>query len=457
MLLHQKPYSAGRIVAVFRCAGRRISFASQPISAVQSLFPALAIAILIACSVQTSFAETTVATQGEAAADQATRKIVDCVASKDAQTIATCGKGWLEKINGYDVLHLKGSPYEMGYQHGVLMRDSVRKNLDTLLRVKGDQTLVEVAGFKLKPRDVLSQIINVQKPFVAQKFTDEMDGLAAGAGLPTDDIRAANFIPELFHCSGFAIAGSATADGTLYHGRVLDYATDWGLQEHAVIIVAEPDNGIPYVNISYAGFVGSVTGMNASHISIGEMGGGGLGNWQGVPMAQLMREVIESAETLEDAIKVFQDNPRTCQYFYVIADGKTGKSVGMEATWEKVDVIHAGQSHPLLPHAVNECALLSAGGRYHELVRRVKAGSGTFTAESALTLMDRPVAMGSNLHNVLFEPASTKFWVANAAPDRSPAAEQPYYAFQLTDLLSRQPDSGAPALAAVTASVGKSE
>jgi len=392
------------------------------------------------------FAETTAATSSPSAVP-VSRTIINCVDAKDAETIATCGKGWLEKINGYHVLHLKGTPYEMGYQHGVLLRESARKNFDTLLRVKGDQTLVEVAGFKLKPRDVLNQIIAVQKPFVAKKFTDEMDGLAAGAGLPTDDIRAANFIPELFHCSGFAIAGDATSDGTLYHGRVLDYATDWGLQEHAVIIVAEPDGGIPYVNISYAGFVGSVTGMNTKHISIGEMGGGGLGNWQGVPMAQLMREVIETAETLEDAIKVFQDNPRTCQYFYVIADGKTGESVGMEATWEKVDVIRAGEAHPLLPHAVKECALLSAGGRYQELVRRVKEGSGTFTAESALTLMDRPIAMGSNLHNVLFEPASTKFWVANAAADRSPAADQPYYAFQLTELLSRKPHGDAPELA----------
>lgn len=418
---------------------RRISrFATVGLLSVVSILP---------LGMQASTALAEAPTSPTATAGQLGRKIFNCVDSKDAETIATCGNGWLEKINGYHVLHLKGTPYEMGYQHGVLLRESVRKNLDTLLRVKGDQTLVEVAGFKLKPRDVLTQIIAVQKPFVAKKFTDEMDGLAAGAGLPTDDIRAANFIPELFHCSGFAIAGGATADGTLYHGRVLDYATDWGLQEHAVVIVAEPDDGIPYVNISYAGFVGSVTGMNVKHISIGEMGGSGLGNWQGVPMAQLMREVIETAETLDDAIKVFQDNPRTCQYFYVIADGKTGESVGMEATWEKVDVIRAGQAHPLLPHAVKECALLSAGDRYQELVRRVKAGSGTFTAGSALTLMDRPVAMGSNLHNVLFEPASTKFWVANAAADRSPAADQPYYAFQLTELLNRKPNGDAPELA----------
>ncbi len=376
--------------------------------------------------------------------------IISCIGGENATTVATCGQGWLEQINGYRVLHLKGSPYEMGYQHGVLLRDSVRKNFDTLLRIKGDETLVEFAGLKVKPRGVIEMIMKVQEPFVPEKYTQEMDGLAAGAGLAASDIRVANFIPELFHCSGFAISGGATADGTLYHGRVLDYAVDWGLQEHSVIIVAQPDEGIPFVNISYAGFVGSVTGMNTQQVSIGEMGGGGLGNWEGVPMAQLMREVLQTAATLDDAIAVFKNHPRTCQYFYVIADGKTGQSVGIEATWEKVDVIRAGEAHPLLPHAVEHCALLSAGDRYHELVRRVKAGAGTFDAHSALSLMARPVAMGSNLHNVLFEPASTCFWVANAGIDGSPAAEQPYYAFQLTELLARQPDPAAPALAMQT-------
>lgn len=384
-------------------------------------------------------------------AAESTRRILDCTDASQARTVARCGEGWLEEIHGYRVLHLKGTPYEMGYQHGVLLRDSVRKNMETLLQVKGEQAVAEVGGFKLKPRNVIEMIMQIQKPFVPEKYLLEMDGLAAGAGLEPQDIRAANFIPELFHCSGFAIAGDATVDGTLYHGRVLDYGVDWGLQDHAVIIVAEPTGGIPFVNISYSGFIGSVTGMNTRQISIGEMGGGGIGNWAGVPMAQLMREVIETTETLDQAIAVFKDNPRTCEYYYVIADGKTGESVGMAATWEKVDVIRAGEGHPLLPHAVANCALLSAGDRYHELVRRVRAGAGKFTAESALTLMDRPVAMKSNLHNVLFEPASTRFWVANAASDGSPAAEQPYFAFQLTELLDRRPSAGAPELASAEA------
>src|SRR5208282_1514978 len=59
-------------------------------------------------------------------------------------------------------------------------------------------------------------------------------------------------------------------------------------------------------------------------------------------------------------------------------------------------------------------------------------------------LMDCPVAMKSNLHDVLFAPRSTKLWVANASPDKQPAATQPYHAFQLTELLKHQPQSDVP-------------
>lgn len=364
-------------------------------------------------------------------------------ASVQAETIARCGDGWLERIDGYPVLHLKGTPYEMGYQHGVLMKESIHQNLHNIIEVKGN-TKIKVGPLKIKPRVAIDLIAAFQRPFVPEKYLKEMEGVAAGAGAPLADIVAANFIPELFHCSGFAVMNSATQEGTLYHGRVLDYSVDWGLQEHAVIVVAEPEGGIPFVNVTYAGFIGSVTGMNAESVSIGEMGGGGLGHWQGVPMALLIREALEQGDTLQSAIDVFKNNKRTCQYFYVLADGKTNEAVGMEASWNVFTLIHPGETHPRLPTPVEDTVLLSAGKRYDELVRRAKNGHGQLDAESALRLMDCPVAMKSNLHNVLFEPRSTRFWVANASRDQKPAADQKYYAFQLSELLARKPDASAP-------------
>ena len=364
-----------------------------------------------------------------------------------AQTVARCGAGWLEQIDGYHVLHLKGTPYEMGFQHGALLKDHVRLNLKTLLVDKAKEaTLVDAGPIKVTPRAAIEMIVAFQEPHIAPRYVEEIKGLSDGAGISVSDARAANFIPELFHCSGFSLAKSATKNGNLLHGRVLDYATDWGLQDHAVVVVYEPTGRLPWVNIGYAGFLGSVTGMNAEHVSIGEMGGGGLGHWNGRPMTLIVREALETAKSLDEAIAVFRDGPRTCEYYYVLADGETNEAVGMEASWNVFTVVPPGEAHPLLPKPVKDCVLLSAGSRYDELVKRASAGYGQFTPEEALRLMDRPVAMSSNLHNVLFEPATTKFWVANASRDRRPAAEQKYFSFQLSDLLKRRPAEGSPQL-----------
>lgn len=360
-----------------------------------------------------------------------------------AQTVARCGKGWLELVDGYPVLHLKGTHYEMGYQHGALYKEHIRENMHNLLVKRGSEK-IKYGPITVTPRGMIDSIAKIQQKFVPEKYYDELRGLAAGADLKYEDAVAGNFIPEMFHCSGFAIMNSATKDGTLYHGRVLDYAVDWQLQEHAVLIVAEPEGGIPFVNVSYAGFIGSVTGMNAKSVSVGEMGGQGLGHWSGVPMALLVREALERSGDLDEAIAIFRDTPRTCQYFYVVADGKTNRAVGMEASWDKFMLVKPGESNPLLPTPVDDAVLLSAGDRYTELVRRAKEGHGQFDSESARRLMDCPVAMKSNLHDVLFAPASTKFWVANASKDKRPAAEQKYYSFQLTELLSRKPEASSP-------------
>ncbi len=367
----------------------------------------------------------------------------------DTRTLARCGEGFLEEVDGYRVLHVKGTPYEMGFQQGALLRDEIREQVHFLFDVKAKEMTFELGGFKLlEPKRIIRGIAARQRKFIPERFFDEMRGIADGAEMDVQDIIVANFIPEMFHCSGFALSGSATKDGTLYHGRILDYGCDWKLQDHAVLIVAEPKGRIPFVNVTYAGFIGSVTGMNAERISIGEMGGRGLGHWDGVPMALLVRMALEEADSLDRAIAVFRDHPRTCEYYYVLADGETGKAVGMEGSWDVFGTIAMGESHPKLPEAIKDAVVLSAGKRYNELSRRVKEGRGTFDADSARHLMDRPVAMNSNLHSVLFETTTTRFWVANASKDGKPAVDQPFHAFQLRDLLTHRPDTTAPALPA---------
>ena len=357
------------------------------------------------------------------------------------RAVARCGEGFLEEIDGRRVLHLAGTPYAMGYQHGRLLRDEIAELTRFLLDEKASDLTLELGGLKVDPAAVIRTVAEGQRRFVPPRFFEELRGLADGSGVPLDDLVVCNFIPELFHCSGFALGESATGGGPLLHGRVLDYGTDWRLQEFAVVVVAEPEGRLPFVNVTYAGFIGSVTGLNLEQISIGEMGGRGLGHWAGVPMAVLVRMALEESHSLEEAVAVFRDHPRTCEYYYVIADGEAGRAAGLEASWHAFEVVAMGESHPRLPEAVPDAVILSAGDRYIELVRRVREVHGAIDPPAALRLMEPPVAMRSNLHCALFEPSSTRFWVANAAPDGSPAATQPFAEFVLKDLLGRVPEA----------------
>jgi len=352
-------------------------------------------------------------------------------ANGERRVVAREGEGRLEIVDGTKVLYLKGTPEDMGRQHGKMLKKDIHGLVDHILYGVGVGSSFEQGKW------VLGEIESAQKrlnSFMEVCYYREMDALADASELPRAEVRLANFFPEMFHCSGFAVYGKATADGRLYHGRVLDYLRGLGLEQNAVVMVFQPEKRNAWVNVGYAGFIGSVTAMNEKKVAIGEMGGKGQGEWDGKPMAELVREVMEKANTLDEAVEIMRKGPRTCEYYYVISDGKSNRAVGIAATPDKFDVILPGQYFDLLPHPVEDAVLMSAGDRYEELARRVKAEYGKLDAEGARDLMKRPVCMTSNIHCALFAPATLDFWVANA-DSKNVAAHTRYTHYNLAEML----------------------
>ena len=389
--------------------------------------------------------------------------------AQDGEVIAREGKGSLERLpDGQLVLRLRGSPYEMGFQHGRLVGDLAKANMDKIVNNKGPfGKRPEYTLYQLMRGDMHDQL----RPHIPPRFLEEMRGLSDGAGVDYADIEAGNLFPAAFHCSGIALKGKATKDGELYHVRILDYMTQLGLQDQALVIIHEPDGMTPWLNVGFAGFIGSVTGMNAQQVAIGEMGGRGLGYWNGVPMPLLIRDALERASSLEEAVAIFETSKRTCEYYYVISDGKSQDARGLWTTPEVCEVVRMGESFGLLenlrphkgaaggkafargvtvdakPHSVlfkaegkvtgflalppEDTLVLSGPDRYRCFMDRLTPRYGEVDEQVLMELVKRPVSMKSNLHVAIFHPEPLEVWVAVAASDGSPACDQPYYRYSL--------------------------
>ena len=339
--------------------------------------------------------------------------------------------GELRWIGGQRVALLQGSPEEVGQAHGELLKSEAQACIDSVLFTFGTAQTIRTGRWF---RHDLEAAYKRLAPHIPERHKVEARAMAAALGLDEQLVEALNVFRDLFHCSGFAVFGQATKDGQLYHGRVLDYMTAIGLQDAATTFIVKVDGKIPFANVGYAGFIGSVSGMNARAISLGEMGGRGEGQWDGAPMATLMRRALEECDTLDEVMNLWKNSPRTCEYYYVFADGKTNRAVGVSALPESIEFVLPGQTHPRLGEGIEDVVVLSSGSRLQKLRERVEEKHGQLDAELGKWLMSRPVAMKSNLHNVLFVPSDGVLYVANA-DHKSPAAERPYVRLDLTALL----------------------
>lgn len=340
------------------------------------------------------------------------------------------GHGLLGRVNNQRIVFVSGTPEQMGGAHGSLLANQVPHVMPRTMALVGAGLAVQKGDWFY---DRIDEIYRRSAPHTPERFLRECRAMARAAGITERDAISGNFFPELFHCSGVAVRGKATADGRVVHARVLDYMRDINLQKYALLQVYVPEGKIPWVSVGYAGFLGTVTAMNLKGLALGEMGGRGEGDWDGLPMTFLLREIAETCGTVEEAVALMKRTPRTCEYYYVISDAKRDMA-GIYATPEKVEVLRPGEQDSRLPTVPEDTVMFSAGNRAKKLSERLHLEFGGITPEIMIEIIKRPVSMRSNLHNAIFMPETLDMWFAHAGP-KTPACDEPYTKVNLKQLL----------------------
>lgn len=375
----------------------------------------------------------------------------------------------VEDHDGLPVVYLEGSPYELGRQHGHLLRQRVRASVTQVLSyfrryLKIPLVRTWVANWWL------DQPWRQANPFIPPQYIEELRGLADGSGVSLRELARLHAVPDrTYACSSFAAWGRATQHGRLIHVRNLDWNIDAGIQQHPVIFVVRPAGKSAFVNVGWAGFIGVLTGINDRQLSIGQIGAETLDvTFRGEPMVFLMRRVLEEAPALEDAATLIVTAKRTIGANYILADARRRQALAIETTHHRAQVFRSNdpaeravgyartvpdavfRADTAMDAAIRDRQVASHGdpsrpgledpvGSSAYDVRYLGQAAGLLSHYGQLDgrraqHIAAAVAPNSNIQSVVF--TWPDLWVANAS-GRTPAAQTSYHHFSLPRLFQR--------------------
>src|SRR5581483_777220 len=270
-----------------------------------------------------------------------------------------------ERIEGIHVLRIRGNDYEMGFQHGRLLKDHIAHGPIPYF-AKWVEKLMQRGFFgPLAPlaRGLSHGLSSTVGRRIAKKFPkhvrDAMDGLADGAGIDRDELMRAATMPETYlwlgvwykrifkapiaprhgvpviGCTSAIAHSDATVHGRLLHGRNFDYQGVGAWDKEQAVVFHDPSEGQPYVSVAAAGvLLGGVTAMNASgislvvhqHIACNEF------DIDGLPVGVVGDLVMRHARTLDDAKRILDDHRPNGSWTYVVTSAKEKRMLCYEVT-----------------------------------------------------------------------------------------------------------------------------
>jgi hypothetical protein len=239
---------------------------------------------------------------------------------------AADGRASLKYHGGIAVVHIAGSPEEMGAQYGRLLK----KGILQAHKEVAQKFLGALGGAPAEKK--LREETKGMAAAIPAHVIAEMKAAARESGLPYEDYLLFNTMFDVEHggkrlggCCTAAASGPASAEPIL--GRNFDLPQPfWGLVPLGVVVVRHPEKKTAWASVTHPLFAGTHAGLNEKGLAVGATAGTtGLGyNPNGLSSMILFRRVLEEASTTAEAEKILKDAKVTVATTLMVLDAKGG-------------------------------------------------------------------------------------------------------------------------------------
>ncbi len=266
----------------------------------------------------------------------------------------SCDHGWLRKEReGWWEMYLEGSPYEIGYAHGLLTKElmygqekAFLDRLGELIPSKFYQDFM--LGFaRFFNRDL--------DEYVLPQFQQEILGISRFASHDFDfmgpafarmlnyhaahDLGHAVQNMNLVACTAFGAWGSRSADSSLILGRNFDFYINDAFAENKILCFVHPDSGYSFVSVTWAGFAGVVSGMNEKGLTVTlNAAKSSIPTGAKTPVSLLAREILQYASNIAEAYAIADKRQTFVAESFLIGSAEDHKAVVIEKSPDKISV-----------------------------------------------------------------------------------------------------------------------
>jgi tetratricopeptide (TPR) repeat protein len=385
----------------------------------------------------------------------------------------TVGESWMEQREGIWRLRLAGDPRTMGHAHGLLageitarLERHMQKLMQSYLTSTWRRFLVENAvrwRFRHLPENLpparLVELAAMSRTVLDNPELREAPFQRIVYYHALHDMTQRLDGSPLIGCTAFAVWGSQTQSAHLIVGRNFDFEGGEIFDREKAVLTFHTPGKIPFVSVSWPGMAGVVTGVNARRIYV-SMNAARTDDplRPGIPMAFLLREILENANDVKEALAIIKKHQVMVPEALLIADGKAPEAVVVELSPKQVVVRRAkgeaiGVANHLLDNKFKGDAsnnwlrrYLTSDARYQRLMQLLKRFGGRIDVKTAAMILrnrtaldDEPLGLGNRnaidaliaTHGVVVDLTDMVLWVS-----RGPHLTGPFVAVDLKPIFA---------------------
>lgn len=189
-------------------------------------------------------------------------------------------RGKIVRVRDHRVLHLSGTPAEMGYAHGWLLAEEIVAGFSSYVLRR--PILDDISNWESKILPLVRDSMVFEEPFL-EELRGMYEGIVArqkGAPfiealhrpLELDDLKALNAVGDWYFmaCSSFSAWGERAAGGGIITGRNFDFISSPVVIANQLLIVYAPEGrgSKKWVNVAFPGLIGLISGFNEDGLGI---------------------------------------------------------------------------------------------------------------------------------------------------------------------------------------------